>query len=130
MCAVICRKATVALPDANYLSSQCQSQSSRAQNRDFCALVGSGSPVFGHFEHKIEVFVRFWGLDPQFSGVSSTKSGFLCFFGLRNVSVSAITCHQYKESRVSGPAILSSICLGEGLGRPRLCIREAKRLFC
>ena len=35
-------------------------------------------------EHKIGIFVRFWGLDPQFSGVSSTKSGFLCFFGLRN----------------------------------------------
>ena len=35
-------------------------------------------------EHKIGIFVRFWGLDPLFSGVSSTKSGFLCFFGLRN----------------------------------------------
>ena len=46
------------------------------------------------------------------------------------VSVSAITCHQYTESRVCCPAILSSICLGEGLGKPRLCIREVKRLFC
>ena len=35
-------------------------------------------------EHKIEVFVRFWGLEPSFSGISSTKSGFLCFFGFRD----------------------------------------------
>ena len=42
------------------------------------------TPVFGHFEHKIEVFVLFWGLEPLFSGISSTKSGFLCFFSLRD----------------------------------------------
>ena len=90
-CAVICRKATftisvsaVALPDANYLSSRCQSQSPRAQNRGFCALLGFGTLVFEHFEHKIEVFVRFWGLEPLFSGISSTKSGFLCAFGVWN----------------------------------------------
>ena len=35
---MICRKATVALLGANYLSSRCQSQSPRAQNRVFCAL--------------------------------------------------------------------------------------------
>ena len=28
--------------------------------------------------------MRFWGLEPSFSGVSSTKSGFLCAFWLRN----------------------------------------------
>ena len=56
----------------------------RAQNRGFCALLASGAPVFGHFEHKIEVFVRFLPLEPPFSGFSSTKSRFLCFFGLRN----------------------------------------------
>ena len=32
---------------------------SRAQKRDFCALLGSGTLIFGHFEQKIEVFVRF-----------------------------------------------------------------------
>ena len=53
---MICRKATVALLDAN--------------------------PCL--FEHKIRFFVRFWGLEPPFSGISSTKSGFLCAFGLRN----------------------------------------------
>ena len=36
------------------------------------------------FEHKIGIFVRFWPSEPPFSGVSSTKSAFLCFFGLRN----------------------------------------------
>ena len=37
---VICRKAHVMLPDANFLSSWCQSPSSRAQNRGFCAREG------------------------------------------------------------------------------------------
>ena len=154
---MICRNATftvsvsaVMFPDANSLSS-------RAQKRHFCALFASGTPIFRRFEHKIGFFVLFCPLEPPFSGISSTKSRFLCFFCLRDphfrafraqnsgfcaflafatavfvrfVSVSAITCHQYKESRVCCPAILSSICLGEGLGKPRLCIREVKRLFC
>ena len=53
----------------------------RAQNRGFCAFWGSGAPVFGCFEHKIEVFVLFCPLEPSFSGISSTKSGFLCSRG-------------------------------------------------
>ncbi len=56
----------------------------RAQNRGFCALLAFGTPVFGHFEHKIRVFVRFLPLESQFSGISSTKSGFLCAFGVWN----------------------------------------------
>ena len=32
-------------------------------------------------EHKIGIFVLFWPSEPSFSGISSTKSGFLCFFG-------------------------------------------------
>ena len=35
-------------------------------------------------EHKNSIFVLFWPLEPLFSGVSSTKLGFLCFFGLRD----------------------------------------------
>ena len=31
----------------------------RAQNRGFCALLPFGTPIFGRFEHKIGVFVRF-----------------------------------------------------------------------
>ena len=65
-----CRKATLQLPDADYLSSQCQSQSSRAQNRDFCALLPARTLDFRRFEHKIGVFVRFWPSGPTFSGVS------------------------------------------------------------
>ena len=83
-CAVICRKAIVISLDANFPSSWCQSLSSRAQNRGFCALLAFGTPVFSAFEHKIEVFVLFWPSGPPFSGVSSTKSGFLCAFGLRD----------------------------------------------
>ena len=40
--------------------------------------MGSFSLVFGLSEHKIEVFVLFWPLEPPFSGISSTKLGFLC----------------------------------------------------
>ena len=38
-------------------------------------LPGANPPLH---EHKIGVFVRFWGLEPLFSGFSSTKSRFLC----------------------------------------------------
>ena len=54
----------------------------RAQNRGFCAFLAFATLVFGHFEHKIEVFVRFLPSKPPFSGISSTKSGFLCAFCL------------------------------------------------
>ena len=68
---MICRKATIMLPGANPLSS-------RAQNRSFCALLGTGTPVFEHFEHKIRVFVSEWAIFPLFSALQSTKSAFLC----------------------------------------------------
>ena len=35
-------------------------------------------------EHKIGIFVRFLPLEPSFSGISSTKSRFLCAFALRD----------------------------------------------
>ena len=59
VCAVICRKAIVMLSEANFLSPWCQFPFSRAQNRGFCAFLAFGTPIFGHFEHKIGVFVRF-----------------------------------------------------------------------
>ena len=41
----------------------------RAQNQSFCALLESGTLVFGHFEHKIGVFVRLlwkhWPLETE-----------------------------------------------------------------
>ena len=61
----------------------------RAQNRGFCAFLAFEPSVFGLFEHKIEVFVLFWPSEPPFSGVSSTKLGFLCAFGFRNLSFRA-----------------------------------------
>ena len=56
----------------------------RAQNRGFCAFLAFGTPVLGHFEHKIGVFVLFCPSEPLFSGYSSTESAFLCAFALRN----------------------------------------------
>ena len=53
----------------------------RAQNRGFCAFLTFGTPVFGRFEHKKGIFVRFWPSEPPFSGFSSTKSPFLCSRG-------------------------------------------------
>ena len=50
----------------------------QAQNRGFCAFFAFGTPVLRLFEHKIEVFVLFWPLEPSFLGFSSTKSTFLC----------------------------------------------------
>ena len=53
-------------------------QAFRAQNRGFCALLPSGTPIFGRPEHKIGVFVRFLPSGPPFLALSSTKSPFLC----------------------------------------------------
>ena len=65
-------------------------QAFRAQNRHFCALLPFKTLVFSPFEHKIEVFVRFWGLKPLLSGFSSTKSGFLCS-GRRRMALESVT---------------------------------------
>ena len=50
----------------------------RAQNWGFCAFLAFRTPNFGHFEHKIEVFVLFLPSEPLFSVFSSTKLAFLC----------------------------------------------------
>ena len=47
------------------------------------------TPIFGLFEHKIEVFVRFCPSEPPFSGISSTKSRFLCAFASKLLPDSA-----------------------------------------
>ena len=57
-------------------------------------------------EHKIEVFVRFWGSEPSFSGISSTKSGFLCFFGLRNPHFRAFRAHNRHFCALLGSGTL------------------------
>ena len=76
-CAVICWKATFTIPDVPFPSS-------RAQNQGFCSFLAFRTIIFRPLEHKIEVFVRFWGLQPSFSGFSSTKTPFLCVFALRD----------------------------------------------
>ena len=59
-------------------------QAFRAQNRGFCALLRSGTPVFGRFEHRNGIFVSETAIFPWFWLFPSTKSRFLCFFALRN----------------------------------------------
>ena len=71
-------------------------QAFRAQNRGFCAFLPFGTPVIWYFKHKIVVFVRFWGLEPSFSGISSTKSRFLCAFALRNPRFRAVRAQKNK----------------------------------
>ena len=48
----------------------------RAQNRHFCALLAFGTPIFGRFEHKIEVFVSEWAIFPRFWVVLTQNRGF------------------------------------------------------
>ena len=71
MCAVICRKVTLTLPDANFLFA-------RTQNCHFCALLPFGTPIFGSFKHKKGFFVSERATFPRFYHLPSTKSGFLC----------------------------------------------------
>ena len=69
-----------------------------------------GRAQSGTFEHKIGIFVRFWGLEPLFSGILSTKSRFLCVFTLRN--------HRFRASRAQNRgfcALLPSETLVFGL---------------
>ena len=64
------------LQEGNGCVSRCQSQSPRAQNRHFCALFAFGTPIFGTFEHKIEVFVSEWAIFPRFWVVLTQNRGF------------------------------------------------------
>ena len=81
----------------------------RAQNRGFCALFAFGTPIFGLPEHKIDIFVRFWGLEPLFSGLSSTKIDFLYYFALRNPHFQAFRAQNWHLcAREAGKAALGS----------------------
>ena len=64
------------LQEGSGCASRCQSQSPRAQNRAFCALLPFETPIFGHFEHKIEVFVSEWAIFPRFWVVLTQNRGF------------------------------------------------------
>ena len=89
------------LQEGHGCSSRCQSLYFRAHKRHFCALLPSGTLIFGLFEHKIEVFVRFCPPEPSFSGISSTKSGFLCSFTKLDVGVGALSRRQ-RHRRTCG----------------------------
>ena len=90
---MICRKATVPLPDANpypfehKIGVLCafdlrnpRFRAFRAQNRGFCAFLAFGTPIFWHFEHKNAIFVSETAIFPWFWLLPSTKSAFLCAF--------------------------------------------------
>ena len=99
----------------NYTSAR--SLPSRAQNLGFCALLGSETPVFRLLEHKIGIFVRFEGLEALFSGFSSTKSRFLCAFGVWN------PCFQASRAQNRGfCALLGSGNPIFGLLKHKICI--------
>ena len=129
-CAVICRKATVALPDANYLSSRCQFplfpstksgflcafslrnphfRGFRAQNQSFCALLDSGTLVFGHFEHKIGVFVRLlWKpLASGNTGLWKQKSAQIFCFCALLIYYPGVTAAVVASGRRSRPDVVT-----------------------
>ena len=128
-CAVICRKATVALPDANFFSFYAALPSSRAQNRVFCAFLASETLIFGRFEHKIEVFVRFCPSEPLFSGISSTKSAFLCSGGGKGApgSVTTETLSQVLPDETPGQQHLPERSPPQRPGLPHLPDRSSPR---
>ena len=98
------------LQEGNGCASRCQSLYFRAHKRHFCALLPFGTLVFGHFEHKIEVFVLFWPSGPSFSGVSSTKSGFLCSFTKLDVGVGALSRRQRHRRTCGAVAPAQPLC--------------------
>ena len=105
--------------------------SSRAQNCNFCALLAFGTPVFQLPEHKNGVFVRFWGLEPLFSSISSTKSGFLCQNGRFSPcfrAVRAQNCHFC--ARVIGDVGLEVVNVGFGKRKARMFWVCALLLIC
>ena len=80
------------------------------QNWGFCALLPFRTLDFRLFEHKIAIFVRFWGLEPLFSGLSSTKIDFLYYFALRNPHFQAFRAQNWHFcAREAGKAALGSL---------------------
>ena len=100
-----------------FLSSLCQFlpsrsplTSSRAQNRGFCALFAFGTPIFGLFKHKNRLFVLFCPPEPPILGFSSTKSRFLCAFGVWNPCFRAFRAQNWHfRAREAGKAALGSL---------------------
>ena len=98
------------------------------QNRHFCALLPFGTLIFGHFEHKIEVFVRFLPSKPPFSGISSTKSGFLCAFASKFLPDSAPASNKPHPAEKRTPVWLAIWRAWAGFANSQL-LPDAAALF-
>ena len=89
-------------------------------------------------EHKIGIFVRFLPSEPPFSGISSTKSRFLCAFAIQNPSFQAFLAqNRHFCARAEGPVASGSVkvtflqftaranvpqrCLEQGFVRAVIC---------
>ena len=83
-CAVICSKATITVNASadmiNFSTITLPDGNSCLHSANSCLPGPPSRPP----EHKIEVFVRFCPSEPSISGFSSTKSRFLCAFGVWN----------------------------------------------
>ena len=88
----------------------------RAQNRGFCALLPSETPIFGHFEHKKGFFVSEWVIFHRFWGFSSTKLGFLCSFTKLDVGVGALS--RRKRHRCTCAAYTTADATAASLAEP------------
>ena len=93
----------------------------RAQNRDFCALLPSETPIFRHFEHKIGIFVSETAIFPWFWPLSSTKWAF-CARADRQVASGSVkvtfvqfTAHDNVLQR----------CLEQGVACSVICTNDA-----
>ena len=88
------------------------------------------NPHFRHFEHKIEVFVRFCPSESPFSGFSSTKSRFLCFFGLRNPCFRAFRaqnrhfCARAEGQVASGSVKVTFVQFTARANVPQRCLEQ------
>ena len=89
-------------------------------------------------EHKIGVFVRFWLSRPSFSGFSSTKSRFLCFFGLRNPCFRAFRaqnrhfCARAEGQVASGSVKVTFVQFTARANVPQRCLEQgfARAVIC
>ena len=119
------------LQERHGCSSRCQSLYFRAHKRHFCALLAFGTPVFGHFEHKIEVFVLFWPSEPSFSGFSSTKSRFLCSFTKLDVGVGGLPRRKRHRRTCGAVAPAQPLCqLPSPVAACRRCCRCYRHCTC
>ena len=106
---MICRKATVTVNASadmiNFSTITLPDGNSCLHSANSCLPGPPSRPP----EHKIEVFVRFWGQEPSLLGISSTKIDFLYYFALRNPHFRAFRAQNWHFcAREAGKAALGS----------------------